>query len=134
VLRRVQGGLPAARAADAAAAHPRRVRAFLEWEAGATPLDPDWAALQEAAVGFPGSRPVTGPRPAPDALRGLDLPVLLLLAGNSRTHDPSEAAARALLPRVEVAVLPDVSHHALPQCAPPGLGRRLGGFLAPSGG
>ncbi|MYS69307.1 alpha/beta hydrolase, partial [Streptomyces sp. SID5926] len=30
--------------------------------------------------------------------------------------------------------LPDVSHHALPQSAPPGLGRRLGGFLtAPVG-
>ncbi|MFE1023612.1 alpha/beta fold hydrolase [Streptomyces sp. NPDC058818] len=115
---------------------PRRVRAFLEWETGATPLDPDWAALQEAAVGFPDRRPVTGPRPAPDALRGLDVPVLLLLAGNSRTHNPSEVAvrARALLPRVEAAVLPDVSHHALPQCAPPELGRRLGGFLAPSGG
>ncbi|MFH8974082.1 alpha/beta fold hydrolase [Streptomyces sp. NPDC017890] len=115
---------------------PRRVRAFLEWETGTTPLDSDWAALQEAAVGFPGRGPVTGPRPAPDALRGLDVPVLLLLAGNSRTHDASEVAARAktLLPRVEAAVLPDVSHHALPQAAPPGLGRRLGDFLTASGG
>lgn len=114
---------------------PRRTRAFLEWETGATPLDPDWLALQEAAVGFPARRPVTGPRPAPDALRGLDVPVLLLLAGNSRTHDPAAVAARAreLLPRVEVAVLPDVSHHALPQAAPPGLGRRLGEFLTRPG-
>ncbi|MEU9652846.1 alpha/beta fold hydrolase [Streptomyces sp. NPDC048110] len=111
---------------------PRRVRAFLDWETGATPLDADWLALQEAAVGFPERRPVTGPRPAPDALRALDVPVLLLLAGNSRTHDPAGVAARArtLLPHVETAVLPDVSHHALPQAAPPGLGRRLADFLA----
>ncbi|MFB6775664.1 alpha/beta fold hydrolase [Streptomyces sp. NPDC056337] len=114
---------------------PRRTRAFLEWETGAIPLDPDWLALQEAAVGFPARRPVTGPRPVSDALRGLDVPVLLLLAGNSRTHDPTRVAARAreLLPRVEVAVLPDVSHHALPQAAPPGLGRRLSEFLAGPG-
>lgn len=78
---------------------------------------------------------MTGPRPAPDALRGLDVPVLLLLAGNSRTHDSAEVAARAraLLPRVETAVLPDVSHHALPHAAPPELGRRVSGFLAGSG-
>ncbi|MFE2051363.1 alpha/beta fold hydrolase [Streptomyces sp. NPDC059459] len=112
---------------------PRRVRAFLEWETGAATPDPDWLALQEAAVGFPTRRPVTGPRPEPDRLRGLDVPVLLLLAANSRTHDPSAVASRAreLLPRVEVAVLPDVSHHALPQGAPPELGGRLAGFLTP---
>ncbi|CAM5538155.1 Carboxylesterase YbfK [Streptomyces alboniger] len=111
---------------------PRRVRAYLEWESGGVALDPDWLRLQEAAAGFPSVvKPVTGPRPAPDALRGLDLPVLLLLAGNSRTHDTYEVATRAeaLLPRVETAVVPDVSHHALPQDAPPGLGRRLSGFL-----
>lgn len=114
---------------------PRRVRAFLDWETGATPLDADWLALQEAAVGFPERRPVTGPRPAPEALRALDVPVLLLLAGNSRTHDAAEVAARArtLLPHVETEVLPGVSHHALPQSAPPGLGRRLGDFLAAPG-
>ncbi|MFC9060659.1 alpha/beta fold hydrolase [Streptomyces sp. NPDC057074] len=126
---------------------PRRTRAFLEGETGATPLDPERLALQEAAVGFRACRPVTGPRPAPDALRGLDVPVLLLLAGNSRTlprsrlrssgGTPSSAGvaarARELLPRVAVAVLPDVSPHALPQAAPPGLGRRLSDFLAGPG-
>jgi len=111
---------------------PRRVRGFLEWESGGAVLDPDWLRLQEAAAGFPSVvKPVTGPRPAPDALRGLDMPVLLLLAGSSRTHDAYKVAtkARALLPRVENAVVPDVSHHALPQAAPPELGRRLSGFL-----
>jgi pimeloyl-ACP methyl ester carboxylesterase len=114
----------------------RSVRAFLEWETGGAPLDPDWLRLQEAAAGFPSVKPVTGPRPTPRALRGLDLPVLLLVAANSRTHDPRKVAARAeeLLPRVETVVLPDVSHHALPHSAPPGTGRRLSGFLRGSSG
>ncbi|WP_225822628.1 alpha/beta fold hydrolase [Streptomyces naphthomycinicus] len=111
---------------------PRRVRAFLEWETGGVPLDPDWLRLQEAAAGFPARRPVTGPRPAADALRGLGVPVLLLVAANSRTHDPREVVARAgaLLPHAKTAVLPEVSHHALPQTAPPALNRHLTDFLS----
>lgn len=111
---------------------PRRVRAFLRRETGGAGLDPDWLRLQEAAAGFPAARPVTAPRPAPEALRGLAAPVLLLVAANSGTHDPGEvlAAAGRALPRVDGEVLPDVSHHALPQGAPAWLGRRLTGFLA----
>ncbi|NUP22872.1 MAG: alpha/beta fold hydrolase [Streptomyces sp.] len=110
---------------------PRRVRAFLEWETGGAGLDPDWLRLQEAAAGFPSVKPVTGPRPAPAELRTLDMPVLLLLAGNSRTHDTYKVAARAgaMLPRADVDVVPYVSHHALPQTAPPELAHRLTGFL-----
>lgn len=110
---------------------PHRVRAFLEWEAGGAALDPDWLRLQETAAGFPSVKPVTGPRPTPEALRGLEAPVLLCLAGNSRTHDARAVAARAggLLPRAETDVLPGISHHALPQAAPAELGRRLTDFL-----
>lgn len=111
---------------------PHRVRTFLEWETGGAPLDPDWLRLQEAAAGFPSvAKPVTGPRPSPDALRGLDVPVLLLVAANSRTHDTDKVTARAgeLLPRVETVVVPGVSHHALPHSAPAELGRRLTEFL-----
>ena len=121
----------------------RRVRAFLEWETGGVPLDPDWLRLQEAGAGFPSAKPVTGPRPAPEALRGLNASVLLLLAGSSRTLPQSRlrstggtpithlVAARAggLLPRVGTDILPDVSHHALPHAAPERLGRHLTGFL-----
>ncbi|MEV0169560.1 alpha/beta fold hydrolase [Streptomyces sp. NPDC050803] len=109
---------------------PARVRAFLEWETGGA--DPAWLRLQEAAAGFPSAKPVTGPRPSAEALRALDVPVLLLLAGNSRTHDTYEVAekARELLPRAEIDVVPDVSHHALPQSAPPELAHRLGDFLS----
>ncbi|MFF4395931.1 alpha/beta fold hydrolase [Streptomyces sp. NPDC001480] len=111
---------------------PRRVRAFLDWETQGAALDTDWLRLQEAAAGFPAVKPVTGPRPAPDALRGLDMPVLLLLGGSSRTHDTYEVANRAgaLLPRVETVVLPEVSHHALPQAAPVGLAGHLTRFLS----
>ncbi|MFJ8105501.1 alpha/beta fold hydrolase [Streptomyces sp. NPDC096132] len=110
---------------------PRRVRAFLDWETGGADLDPDWLRLQEAAAGFPSGRPVTGPRPTPEALRALRARVLLIVAANSRTHDAYTVAARAgeLLPRVETDVLPDVSHHALPVAAPSGVGCRLREFL-----
>ncbi|MFE9672928.1 alpha/beta fold hydrolase [Streptomyces sp. NPDC006259] len=122
---------------------PRRVRAFLAWETGGAALDPDWLRLQEAAAGFPAAKPVTGPRPSPARLRGLDVPVLLFVAANGRALPHSrlrssagtpvtyEVAARAreLLPRVETVVLPDVSHHALPPAAPCELGRRLTEFL-----
>lgn len=108
-----------------------RVRAFLRWETGGAPLDPDWLRLQETAAGYPSARPVTGPRPSAGELRALDVPVLLLAAGDSGTHDPQKVAARAnaLLPRVETAVLPDVSHHALPHGSAAGLNRRAAEFL-----
>lgn len=110
---------------------PDRVRAFLAWETGGAEPDPDWLRLQEAAAGFPSTKPVTGPRPEPERLRTLDTPVLLLLAGSSRTHDVHQVAARAgaVLRRAQVDVLPDVSHHALPQTAPRELARRLTDFL-----
>ncbi|WP_405614083.1 alpha/beta fold hydrolase [Streptomyces sp. NBC_00076] len=110
---------------------PRRVRTFLEWETGGAPFDPDWLALQEAAAGFPSLRPVVGPRPRPKALRRLNLPVLLLLAANSRTHNPAKvaAAAETLLPHVTTATLPHVSHHALPHAAPAESSRLITGFL-----
>ncbi|MFE2045725.1 alpha/beta fold hydrolase [Streptomyces sp. NPDC059477] len=74
---------------------PHRVRAFLAWETGGAVLDPDWLALQEAGAGFPAARPVTGPRPAAEALRGLDVPVLRRLGRGSRAPDPTPGGARA---------------------------------------
>ncbi|MFF1924852.1 alpha/beta fold hydrolase [Streptomyces sp. NPDC058221] len=96
--------------------NPARTRAFLAWETGGAALDPAWLRLREAAAGFPAARPVTGPRPSPEALSALDVPTLILLAGQSRAHDAARVAAtaRRLLPHAETAVLPGVSHHALP--------------------
>ncbi|WP_425347992.1 hypothetical protein [Streptomyces durhamensis] len=60
------------------------------------------------------------------------MPVLLLVAANSRTHDAHEVVDRAgaVPARGETAVPPDVSYHALPQSAPDGLARRLTAFLS----
>ncbi|MGW4804962.1 alpha/beta fold hydrolase [Kitasatospora sp. NPDC004272] len=110
----------------------RRARAFLGWETGGAPLDPDWTRLYGLAATFPATRPVTGPRPAPQALAALEARCLLLPAADSRTHDPRALAARAarLLPRAEVRTLAGVSHHGLPYLRPDALNAELAGFLA----
>ncbi|GAB3134447.1 alpha/beta fold hydrolase [Microbispora hainanensis] len=113
----------------------RRRRAFLGWETGHAALDETWLRLYDRAASFPAARPLTGPRPAPEALRALRLPVLLLLAERSRAHDIGRvaASAAALLPRVETAVLPGATHHTLPLAAPPEMDARIGEFLAAHG-
>jgi pimeloyl-ACP methyl ester carboxylesterase len=56
---------------------------------------------------------------------------LLLLAGQSRTHDIGtvERTARALLPDVTVTVLPTASHHTLPSDPADGVNAALLDFL-----
>ncbi|MEU8175869.1 alpha/beta hydrolase [Microbispora hainanensis] len=113
----------------------RRRRAFLGWETGHAALDETWLRLYDRAAAFPAARPLTGPRPGPEALRALRLPVLLLLAERSRAHDVGRvaASAAALLPQVETAVLPGATHHTLPLAAPPEMDARIGEFLAAHG-
>ncbi|MEU8275926.1 alpha/beta fold hydrolase [Microbispora bryophytorum] len=113
----------------------RRRRAFLEWETRRATLDETWLRLYDHAAAFPAARPLTGPRPGPEALRALRLPVLLLLAERSRAHDIGRvaASAAALLPRVETAVLPGATHHTLPLAAPAEMDARIGDFLAAHG-
>ncbi|RAJ33175.1 pimeloyl-ACP methyl ester carboxylesterase [Kitasatospora sp. SolWspMP-SS2h] len=110
----------------------RRARAFLAWETGGAPLDPDWVRLYGLAAAFPAARPVTGPRPGPAALAALDAPCLVLPAADSRSHDPHTLAARAtaLLPRARVRTLAGVSHHGLPHLHPAALNAELADFLA----
>jgi pimeloyl-ACP methyl ester carboxylesterase len=98
---------------------PNRARAaaLLRWETGGRLLDPAWTTLHGLAAELPSTGTlVTRPRPAAERLRTLDVPTLLLLAGQSRAHDIGkvEANARALLPDVTVTVLPGASHHSLP--------------------
>lgn len=110
----------------------RRARAFLAWETGGVPLDPDWARLYGLAATYPAPRPVTGPRPTAPALAALRAPCLLLPAADSRPHDARTLAARAarLLPRARVRTLPGVSHHGLPYLRPAALNAELTAFLA----
>ncbi len=86
---------------------PGRVRRFLAWETRGAALDADWLALQEAAAGFPGARPVTGRIPVLDGGPA----VRVVLAGESRAHDVARVAARA---GADVTVVPGVSHHGMP--------------------
>ncbi|MEV4458979.1 alpha/beta hydrolase [Microbispora sp. NPDC049633] len=113
----------------------RRRRAFLDWETRGAALDETWLRLYDRAADFPAARPLTGPRPAPEMLRALRLPVLLLLAEHSRAHDAGRvaASAAALLPRLETIVLPGATHHTLPLAAPPEMDARIGEFLAVHG-
>ncbi|MFJ1709674.1 alpha/beta fold hydrolase [Kitasatospora sp. NPDC088346] len=93
-----------------------RVRAFLAWECDGIPVDEDWQRqFALGAAELPRPKPVIGRRPSRAALRVLDVPTLVLLAGRSRAHDVARVAegARAL-PDVRLATLPGASHHALP--------------------
>ncbi|MFD8595763.1 alpha/beta fold hydrolase [Kitasatospora sp. NPDC059646] len=109
-----------------------RARAFLAWETGGIPLDPDWTRLYGLAATFPAARPVTGPRPRPEALAALRARCLVLAAAGSRSHRPRTLVDRAaaLLPQAEVRTLPDVSHHALPYTRAAELNAELTAFLA----
>ena len=70
-------------------------------------------------------------RPSSERMRALTVPALLLLAEKSRAHDIHKvsANARTLMPHVVSAILPDVSHHAMPAEQPEQLNRELGAFL-----
>ncbi|MFE7131240.1 alpha/beta fold hydrolase [Streptomyces sp. NPDC057638] len=97
-----------------------RVLAFHRWETGAEPGDPVWREFLGATAVAHRSKVLMMRRPTASALRECGVPVLLVLAGRSRAHDPRRAAAtaRALLPDVRVHILPDASHHSLPTEAP----------------
>ncbi|HEY6747926.1 MAG TPA: alpha/beta fold hydrolase [Mycobacteriales bacterium] len=109
-----------------------RTAALLRWETGGRPLDPAWTSLYEIGTELPSTgKLVTGPRPAAERLRRLEVPTLLLLAGRSRAHDLGtvERTARALLPDVTVTVLPDATHHSLPTDPADDVTSALLGFL-----
>jgi pimeloyl-ACP methyl ester carboxylesterase len=111
----------------------RTAAALRRWETGGRALDPDWTAVADAAAETRSTgRLVTGRRPAPDRLRALRIPTLLLLAGQGRAQDAHKAAARAraYLPDVTVRVLPTATHHALPLDPAGEVGDALLAFLS----
>ncbi|HZM78248.1 MAG TPA: alpha/beta hydrolase [Candidatus Limnocylindrales bacterium] len=109
-----------------------RMRAFLRWETGGAALDPDWLELTCLAADLPRSRIVMPALPAPQRLRALDVPTLVLVAEKSRSHDPARVAAnaRALLPNVTVEMLPGATHHTIPIGNAADINARLLRFLA----
>ncbi|MEV4747866.1 alpha/beta fold hydrolase [Streptosporangium sp. NPDC049248] len=108
-----------------------RARAFLAWETDGAETDPAWPRLYGLAAEFPDTKIVTGKRPEPGLLRTLTTPTLVLLAGRGKAHPPHRIAAAAtrLLPNAETAVLPDLSHHAMPWHQASDLNARVVGFL-----
>ena len=105
-----------------------RARAFLAWETGGRPLDETWQRVYALADTVPGRKLIAGGRPR---AAGLRMPVLVLLAEHSRTHDAAKVAekARGVLPRAEVTMLPGATHHSLPLAGPEKLDEHLIHFL-----
>lgn len=106
--------------------------AYLQWETRGTALDPQWLDLHRLSANVPTGKIIPGRRPKTEALRALDIPVLVLLAERSRVHNIHTVAERArrALPHVTVATLPDVSHHMLPFTRPQMLNEKLTEFFA----
>ncbi|TQM09626.1 alpha/beta fold hydrolase [Pseudonocardia kunmingensis] len=85
---------------------------MLSWISGGVPVDDEpiarliATAMREYRLGVP---PPAYPRD--DALRGLHVPTLALIAGRSRVHHAPRALARArLLPDVQAELWPAASH------------------------
>ncbi|MCP2323834.1 pimeloyl-ACP methyl ester carboxylesterase [Hamadaea flava] len=96
----------------------RRWRRFLEWETGGRALDPAWLTLVATrAQGRNRAKVVLPKRPSDEELRALDAPVLLVLGGQSQVHDVTAVREHAehVLREVSVVMLPDATHHTLPQ-------------------
>ncbi|MFB0619500.1 alpha/beta fold hydrolase [Streptomyces sp. AGS-58] len=106
-----------------------RALAYLDRETAGTDTDPDWKRLYAlAASGFADRKLVVGRRPDPTAL---SVPVLVLLAGRSRTHDAAKVAARArkAVPHARIETLANLTHFALPTAAHAETNRRITDFL-----
>ncbi|MFG2205891.1 alpha/beta fold hydrolase [Streptomyces sp. NPDC048638] len=111
-----------------------RARAFLAWETRGTEIDPTWRELYGRAAEFPHARVVVAKRPRPEELRASTVPMLVLLAGDSRAHDSRrvQAAVSRHLPRADTAVLAGLSHHAMPFVRAAELDHRILEFLVNS--
>ncbi|MFD4527875.1 alpha/beta fold hydrolase [Streptomyces sp. NPDC058470] len=106
-----------------------RALAYLDRETAGTDTDPEWKRLYAlAASGFADRKLVVGRRPDPTAL---SVPVLVLLAGRSGTHDAAKVAARArkAVPHARIETLADLTHFALPTAAHAETNRRITDFL-----
>lgn len=105
---------------------------YLRWETRGAELDPDWHELHRLGATVPVGKIIPGRRPKAAALQALDVPVLVLLAENSRVHDIARVAERAsrTLPHAVIDTLPEVSHHMIPFTRPETLNEKLTAFFA----
>ena len=94
---------------------PAGVRRFLAWETGGRALPPAWVETQVLGAVQPAGPLVRTRRPPRRQLAGLPVPVLVVVAGGSRAHDPVRVARRAAaLPGATVVRMPTATHHTLP--------------------
>jgi pimeloyl-ACP methyl ester carboxylesterase len=93
-----------------------RMRALVRWETGGRPVDDAWLDVAAAGAEVPAAPPVRAGRPDPARLGALDVPTLVVVAGDGRAQDPRQVARRAarLMPQAGVVTLPGVTHHTLP--------------------
>jgi pimeloyl-ACP methyl ester carboxylesterase len=110
----------------------RRARSLVGWESGGrTGLDDAALTVHALSAEFRSARIVLPKRPSAADLAGLQLPVLVLLAGRSRSHNAASVSGRAreLLPSAQVVTLAGASHHSVPANDHAELNRELAAFL-----
>jgi pimeloyl-ACP methyl ester carboxylesterase len=109
-----------------------RMHRFLDWETRGRPLDPGWLSVAAAGHDLGRAKIVLPRRPHRRDLAGLNIPVLVIAAGQSRAHNPEKILrrARARLPDVTTATIPQATHHTMPAQDVPELLDHLGPFLA----
>jgi len=112
----------------------RRMRRFLAWETRGRPLDELWLAVAAAGSDLGRMNIVMPRRPPPGQLAGLRRAVLVIVAGQSRAHDPERVARHAqdCLPEVTTVRLPQASHHSIPTEDAHELLRHIAPFLIAS--
>lgn len=113
---------------------PAALRRLVAWETAGRPLQPDWLAVVTAAAACGRMHIALPKRPRPEELSRLAMPMLVVLAGHSRAHDVGAVASRARqhLANVEIAELPDATHHTIPAEGAPQLLEVLHRFLVDS--
>jgi pimeloyl-ACP methyl ester carboxylesterase len=109
-----------------------RMQRFLAWETRGRPLDPGWLSVAAAGNDLGRAKIVLPRRPHRRDLAGLNIPVLVIAAGQSRAHNPAKILrrARARLQDVTTATIPQATHHTMPTQDVPELLDHLGPFLA----
>ena len=105
---------------------------YLSWESRGAHLDEQWREFQLFAASAPTAKLIPARKPTPEQLSSLTNPTLILLAQNTRVHDPAKVrrTAQRTLPHATIETLPGVSHHMIPFERPEELNRRLLDFLA----
>jgi pimeloyl-ACP methyl ester carboxylesterase len=114
---------------------PQRLGRFLAWETGGRPVDPAWLSVVTAGAALGRSQIVLPRPPRPSELAGLTVPILVVAAGRSRSHDSTRLLRRVqrLLPNARTVTLPAATHHTIPTEDAADLADLISDFLVASG-